>query len=136
VDKQGSVILMVLMLLAVLTIAGFTVLRNNIFLVDGLLMREQYTKQYHATEGLMRYGIGLGTQYFDALKHYQKEITVEVGAWPLNTSLYTGKLLFMPNEQGIKIQALLEKENQTCCTITSLLVHNEGAFELRNWHIR
>lgn len=132
--KQGSVILVVLMILSVLAIVGFTILRNTSFLLDGALAREQYIKHYYATEALMRYGISIGQCYFDQFKKQEKEITININAWPLDNSLETGKLSYMPDKYGIKIQSLLEHNKDIICIITCTLVHNQN-FEVRDWCI-
>jgi len=133
--KRGSVTLLVVMVLALLTTIGFSILRTTTFLVDGALMREKYTKQYYATEALIRYGIGLGQLYFDEFKKQEKEIEVDVGVWPQVNSLYKGKLVFIPEEKKVKIQALLEKDSHIYCTIGCQLSSENDTFQIYNWKI-
>ena len=131
--RQGSVILVVLMMLAVLTGIGFSVLRSTSFLLDSTLSREQYTKQYYATEALMRYGISLGERYFNVFKEGQQEI--DIGAWPSANASFQGKLLFTPEKDGLAIKALLNEHRQVCCSIICLLTQDSSGMVIQNWKI-
>ncbi len=116
-NARGSSILMVILLTAVATIAFTTVWQSSMFTLDVALQRLAYEQRYHATCGILNYGIAVCKNRFDELSKH--EITMSVQPWPADMlQECSGHLIMKPTSDGVVVQGKLQENNTVVCALS------------------
>jgi len=127
-NKEGSGLLIVIILMSGLILYLGTMWRATAYLVDISLLREQYEKEYVSTFGLMHWAISLAKNNFVLIqKKASSSLEIKLDSWPPNstTNLYAGKVEFVSiDENTVSLCTRIESEFHTCCALKCNLVRS------------
>ena len=135
-NKEGSGLLIIVILMSCLILYLGTMWRATAYLVDISLLREQYEKEYVATFGLMNWTVSLVKNNFDMIKQKSSpSFEIKLDSWPPNsTNQYAGRVEFVSiDENTLSLCACIENESHTCCALKCSLVRTVTQFTLRDW---
>ena len=125
-NKEGSGLLIIIILMSGLILYLGTMWRATAYLVDISLLREQYEKEYVSTFGLMHWTISLAKNNFDIIqKKASSPLEIKFDSWPPNSTInrYAGTVEFVSiDENTVTICARIKNESHTCCGLKCNLV--------------
>lgn len=125
--QRGSVILLVL-----LTLSGIVLLCtkrwfSTSLLLDSVLKKEAYTKQFWLVQGLLECGTMVCKNNWEKMhtqlsKKKKKTITLVVEQWPPHNRQYQGRVLISKaSEQALQIHAYLYEEKNKRAGLSCLI---------------
>ncbi len=139
-NKEGSGLLIIIILMSGLMLYLGTMWRATAYLVDISLLREQYEKEYVTTFGLMNWATSLAKNNFDMIqKKAGPSFEIKLDSWPPNstTNQYVGSVEYMSiDENTLSLCARIENESHVGCALKCSLVcsvtQKEGEEEPRH----
>ncbi len=118
----GSSILLVLLLTMVLGISLMNSMRSAIYMLDIARKREQYQEQYHATQGLLNFGITYAIR--QNIKQNNDPFVINIGQWPpCNKNNYQGRLKITKTktDPALHLESLLVQNEVPVCILSCRL---------------
>ncbi len=110
--NDGSVILVMVLIIAVVIIDLSNVLRSSVYLHEIAIKQEQQERQYRATESLLFYGIAWVKKHGLQLSE-NKTVTLNIGSWP---PMYDwdmqGVCKITKQKKGYKLSAILSQKGR------------------------
>ena len=113
-QKKGSVLFLVLTVIAVLTLWSSILFRSIALTYDLSCQRYWYEQKMAACEGVINYGIALCKQNFHALTASDGPYSMafNVGQWNVQNKKVAGKLVVTVDKKKVILGATLGKESQ------------------------
>lgn len=128
---HGSVLVIVLLLLAFFTLWASTVWRETSSMIDVAHKKQQYEQQFRLTEALLEYGIAAAKIIYkkwcnDFSSNHSATCVFDL--WPplvqsesSKLDSYSGKITIMQHEKKITIQTQLFKKESIVCAVHAVL---------------
>ncbi len=149
--KQGSSVLLVLLLTTVLIIWSTSLWRNTTHMMDIVHKRYQYEQLFRVAESLLNYGIVWCREHVNDLllddKEKKKDHIIDVGLWPPGMhEQYEGTLQINVKNMCINLCAKLRNDNRVIyamhCTLEAITKrvgkdnkHQATMIKIRDWSI-
>lgn len=122
--KDGSSIIIVLLLTVALVSLATTIVRSATSMLGIAAQRTLYERRYFATHGLLNYGEAVVRRYHKTLSTMpagREQITIDVGRWPLaidsredqSSISYRGAIIILIEPKAIILEAQLMQNNQS-----------------------
>lgn len=143
--RGGSAILIVVLVMGALSLFTLTVWRNTIFLYDIVLKKQEYERNFRATEAALNMGIALCKKYpkkFFILKNLdskvsEKPFSAVIAPW-LSIKDQKSAIKIYPHHKAVLIRAQLIKGDKQVfglrCTVELAgLKGKKQLMEVKNW---
>lgn len=141
-NQNGSVMLIAIAVISSLLAGSMIIWYNHALLYDIAIEKEAYEKRLRLTEGALNIGIAYGKKNIKKLlpirskteknktKKGVKPVTIHLGAWPAGTRAYQAAIIIVPEDELLRIHALL---NQKAKKIFGLRCYLSKKGEIRDW---
>lgn len=144
-NKQGSAILIVVLVMGALSIFALSVWRNTVFLHDIVLKKQEYERNFRSAEAALNMGIALCKKYpkrffipeepDDASKVKPFNVTIE--PW-LSQKHQKAVIQIYPDTESVLVRAFLLKKDSVVfglrCTVELAgLKGKKQLVEIKNW---
>ncbi len=143
--QQGSAILIVVLVMSALSLFSLTVWRNTIFLHDIVLKKQEYERNFRATEAALNMGIALCKKYpkrFFILQNLDpkastKPFSAVIAPW-LSIKDQKATIQIYPDHKAVLIRAQLIKGDKQifglrCAVELAGLKKKKQLVEVKNW---
>ncbi len=131
-NVNGSALIVVLIFVSFVIIVATTVLSSGTLLYELALDRVEQTRQHHAIQALMYYGIAY-CQKLETEKIDPKTYEHSFDQWPVPNGTYQGRLAISPCSQGYAVKAILARHDEQLCEIQSEISHQKGLWGITSW---
>ena len=135
--KEGSIIIVVILTVAVLTIYMATIMQTNGFMMDIAHNRLKQYQYYHATKALLDYGIALSAEAFDMLTQQAKDANIErtstLKPWPKDGFVYVGVFKVRIYADHINLVALLQEKGHNLYAMSCQLYKQDRGIFVDHW---
>ncbi|MEX0672375.1 MAG: hypothetical protein WD068_03375 [Candidatus Babeliales bacterium] len=123
--QEGSVIVLVTIMMGALTLFALSVWRNTVFLHDLVLKKQEHEMQMRSTEAALNIGIAICKKYPHRFFSAQDDVTdsvytIQLPAW-LEQKNQTALIQLYPDAKSVLIRVLLRKDTQEICGLRCTL---------------
>lgn len=132
--RQGSGLILVMLVITALTVCAHTLLRTVVYVRNGVHAQEKYVKRVYAAEGLLNYGIACAYEHFNKVPSTQESLIFD--AWPVGNDMGNhGLVTLHAGDHGVSVDAYLIKEHANLCHLSCLVVCDEKTeqYAIKKW---